>query len=150
MNRWVYFNCETTKMKLAKKHKKMGLFSKKGFKKCNILSNTYVSYVFENYLYFFPSFFRELQLITVLLLICDSYMSWSIRFVSLKLCVGCSMTLNVTLNVIIPYRIKIVEKPHTLFLPDLWYLCCNKKFYNLITAAWVVKAPQNLTWRQIF
>ena len=33
-----------------------------------------------------PSFFfRELQLITVLLLICDSYMSWSTRFVSLKL-----------------------------------------------------------------
>ena len=32
--------------------------------------------------------FRELQLFTVLLLICDSYMSWSTRFVSLKLCVG--------------------------------------------------------------
>ena len=36
-------------------------------------------------------FFRELQLITVLLLICDSYMSWSTRFVSLKLCVGFSI-----------------------------------------------------------
>ena len=36
-----------------------------------------------------PSFFfRELQLITVLLLICDSYMSRSTRFVSLKLCMG--------------------------------------------------------------
>ena len=36
-----------------------------------------------------PSFFfRELQLITVLLLNCDSYMGWSTRFVSLKLCVG--------------------------------------------------------------
>ena len=36
-----------------------------------------------------PSFFfRKLQFITVLLLICDSYMSWSTRFVSLKLCVG--------------------------------------------------------------
>ena len=33
-------------------------------------------------------FFRELQLITVLLLICDSYMSWSTRFFSLKLYVG--------------------------------------------------------------
>ena len=34
-----------------------------------------------------PSFFfRELQLITVLLLNCDSYMSWSTRFVSLKPC----------------------------------------------------------------
>ena len=37
-----------------------------------------------------PFFFPELQLITVLLLICDSYMSWSTRFVSLKLCVGFS------------------------------------------------------------
>ena len=36
-------------------------------------------------------FFRELQLITVLLLICHSYMSWSTRFVSLKLCVGFSI-----------------------------------------------------------
>ena len=30
-------------------------------------------------------FFREVQLITVLLLICDSYMTWSTRFVSLRL-----------------------------------------------------------------
>ena len=36
-------------------------------------------------------FFRELQLITVLLLICDFYMSWSIRFVSQKLFVGFSI-----------------------------------------------------------
>ena len=34
-------------------------------------------------------FFRELQLITILLFICDSYMSTS--FVSLKLCVGFSI-----------------------------------------------------------
>ena len=31
-------------------------------------------------------FFFDLQLITVLLLICDSYMSWSATFVSLQLC----------------------------------------------------------------
>ena len=36
-------------------------------------------------------FFRELQLITFLLLICDSYMNWSTKFVSLKLCVGFSI-----------------------------------------------------------
>ena len=36
-------------------------------------------------------FFCELQLIIVLLLICDSSMSWSTRFVSLKLCVGFSI-----------------------------------------------------------
>ena len=36
-------------------------------------------------------FFCELQLITVLLLICDSSMSWSTRFVSLNLCVAFSI-----------------------------------------------------------
>ena len=35
-------------------------------------------------------FFREFQLITVLLLICDTYMNWNTSFVSLKLCVGFS------------------------------------------------------------
>ena len=38
-----------------------------------------------------PLFFNEFQLITVLLLICDSSMSWSTRCVSLKLCVGFSI-----------------------------------------------------------
>ena len=36
-------------------------------------------------------FFREVHLITDLLLTCDSYMSWSTRFVSLKLCAGFSI-----------------------------------------------------------
>ena len=36
-------------------------------------------------------FFRELQLITVLILIRDSYMSWSTSFDSLKVCVGVSI-----------------------------------------------------------
>ena len=38
-----------------------------------------------------PFLFGELQLITVLLLICNSYMSCSTRFVSLKLYVGFSI-----------------------------------------------------------
>ena len=37
------------------------------------------------------SFLRRLQLMGVLLLICDSYMNWSTGFVSLKLCVGFSI-----------------------------------------------------------
>ena len=36
-------------------------------------------------------FFGELQLITVLLLNCDSYMNWSSRFVPLKVCVEFSI-----------------------------------------------------------
>ena len=38
-----------------------------------------------------PFFFQELQLIKVLLLICDSYMSCSTGFVSQKLCRGFSI-----------------------------------------------------------
>ena len=86
-------------------------------------------------------FFRELQLITVLLLICDSYMSWSTRFVPLKLCVEFSVFHSVSFllkfiflfhkmhglleyfcsmgSSIIPFEIKIIEKPHIVLLPDL-------------------------------
>ena len=35
--------------------------------------------------------FRELQLMTILLLICNSFMVWSTRLVSLKLCMGFSL-----------------------------------------------------------
>ena len=37
------------------------------------------------------SFFRKFQLTTVLLLICDSYISWRTRFFSLKMCVRFSI-----------------------------------------------------------
>ena len=89
-------------------------------------------------------FFRELQLITVLFLIYDSYMTWSTRFVSLKLCVGffifdfLSFLLKfihlfnkmqglLTLKRHNPFQIKIIEKPNTVLLPDLWFLSFNKK-----------------------
>ena len=52
-------------------------------------------------------------------------------------------------NVIIPFKIKIIEKPHTVLLPDIWFLSCNKKFENSMISAWV-KAPQKLIWRQMF
>ena len=31
-------------------------------------------------------------------------------------------------NVVIPIKIKIIKKPHTVLLPVLWFLSCNKKF----------------------
>ena len=43
---------------------------------------------YKNALFFF---FRELQLIIVLLFICISYMSWSTTLISLKLCVAFSI-----------------------------------------------------------
>ena len=91
-------------------------------------------------------FFQELQLITVLLLICNSYTGWSTRSISLKLCEGFSIFHSVSFlleffifvqqksrtlwlqNVIIPFKIKIIEKPHTVLLPDPWFLSWNNKF----------------------
>ena len=82
-----------------------------------------------------PSFFfRELQLITVLLLVCDSYMSRSTRFVYLKQCVRYFIFESVSFllkfiflfnkmhglfdfqNVKTPLKIKILEKLHTVLL----------------------------------
>ena len=57
---------------------KKQMLKKTSFRQNKLYSNT-------------PFFFGELQLIIVLLLICDYYMSWSISFVCLKLCVGFSI-----------------------------------------------------------
>ena len=66
-----------------------------------------------------PSFFfRELQLITVLLLICDYYMSCSTRFVSLKLRVGFSIFngngISISISVLLKF-IFLLNKMHGLF-----------------------------------
>ena len=37
---------------------------------------------------------------------------------------------------------KNIEKPHTVLLPDLWFLSCNKKFENSMISAWA-GAPKN-------
>ena len=52
-------------------------------------------------------------------------------------------------KVIIPFKIKIIHKPHIVLLPDLWFLCYNKKFWNSIISAWA-GASQNVTSWQIF
>ena len=57
-------------------------------------------------------FFCKLPLITVLLLIWDSYMSWSTRFVSLKLCVGFSIFDSVSFSL---KFIFLFKKMHGLF-----------------------------------
>ena len=57
-------------------------------------------------------FFHKLQLITASLWICDSYMRWRTRFVSLKLCVGFSIFGSV------PFLLKFLflfNKMHGLF-----------------------------------
>ena len=60
-------------------------------KSINILKVVYTLRIKQAVQKMLSFFFRELQLITVLLLICDSYMSWSPRFVSLKICVEFSI-----------------------------------------------------------
>ena len=109
-----------------------------------------------------PSFFcHELQLITVLLLICDSYMSWSTRFVSLKLCVWFCFTFNKVYifvqqnawtlwlwNVTIHFKIKIMEKPHTVLLPDPWFLNYDKN--RKIQYLRELELPKNWTGDKFF
>ena len=77
--------------------------------------------------------FREIQLTTALLLTRDSYISWSTRFVSLKVCVRFPILdfVSILLRfiflfsrnhglfdvVIISFKIKIIEKAHTVLPP---------------------------------
>ena len=64
-----------------------------------------------------PSFFCELQVITVLVLICGFYMSWYTRFISLKLCVGFSIFDSVSLLLKFIY---LFNKKHVLFDFKTW------------------------------
>ena len=49
-------------------------------------------------------------------------------------------------KVIIRLKIKITENPHTVLLPDLCFLNCNKKFENSMIITWV-EALRKLPWR---
>ena len=110
--------------------------------------------------------FSKLQLITVALLIRNSYFSWKTWFISLKLCIGFSIFDSVSFllnscyyyfyyfrstekNWALPFKIKIIEEPNTVLLPDLWFLSCNKKFENSMIST-SVGAPHKLTWRWTF
>ena len=67
----------------------------------------------------------------------DSYMSWSTKFFSLKICVGFSIfdSVLILLNFIFLFnqkhlKIKIIENPHAILPSSLWFLSSNK-FENL-------------------
>ena len=113
-------------------------------------------------------FFRELQLITVLLLIWSFYTSWSTWLISLKLCVVVHFWLRLIFtkvfildqqkpqtlwpfqqNFITPFKEKVIEKRQTVLLPDLWLLSSIKKFENSMIPAWT-EAPPKMTWRRTF
>ena len=56
---------------------------------------------------------------------------------------------SLTLNFVIPFKIKVIEEPNIVLLPDLLFLCWNKKFENSMISA-LVGAAQKLTWRRTF
>ena len=90
-----------------------------------------------------PSFFfRELQLIPVLLLICDSYINWSTRFVPLKLCLGFSIF---GCFVFIKVYIIVQQNASTLWLKNFII-----HFKIKITEKLSRRALQKLNWRQTF
>ena len=113
-------------------------------KKANIVKIVLVQKKLYKKLSFF--FFRELQLITVLLLIINFYMSR--RFVSLKVGVVLSNfwfrfvfikvyifaqqnARTLWIYVIIPFKIKIIENPHTILLQNLWFFKMQNKVLKL-------------------
>ena len=87
--------------------------------------------------------FDELQLITVLLLICNSYMSWSTMFVSLKQrCVGFSIFNSVS----------FLLKSDSL-LPKKIFICfygsplkMKNAFYFILKALFVLRIFKFLSW----
>ena len=43
-------------------------------------------------------------------------------------------------NVVAPFKIKVIEKPHRVLLPDLWFLNCSRNFMN---STWSSTLPKN-------
>ena len=99
-----------------------------------------------------------LQLTTVLLLICDFYMSWSTSFVSIKLCVRFSIFDSVSFllkfiilfNVTNPFKIKMIERSPTVFVPDLWFLNYKTRSFKIQWYLRWVGALPILTWWKNF
>ena len=94
----------------------------------------------------------ELQLITVLLLICDSCLNWSTRLISLKMCVEFSIFDSASFLLkfmflfnkkhwlfsflIITFKIKTVEKTSS-FNSSTMIFRLQEEIANLIKSAWV-------------
>ena len=99
-------------------------------------------------------FFHELQLIAVSLLIRYCYMSWSTRFIPLKLCVVFSIfdstfiTVYIFVqqkalilwlyNVLISFKLKIIEKSHTILLLDRSFLSCNNNLFFSLSLQFIL------------
>ena len=94
---------------------------------------------------FYSLFFRERDAITVALLVCDFYKSWSTRFVSLKLCVFhfpfrfVFLKFTFLINKVkIPFKVKIRKKgTHSLASRPLIFKFQQKVWkFNDICVSW--------------
>ena len=101
-----------------------------------------------------PFFFYELQLIAVSLLIRYCYMSWSTRFILLKLRVvfyifdSAFITVYIFVqqkalilwlyNVLISFKLKIIEKSHTILLLDRSFLSCNNNLFFSLSLQFIL------------
>ena len=103
---WLYWALPTI-LKTNKKVNEVMYFDSKSIHILKVYSIHYFNWDKAHMLKAFPLdkingtkmpsfFFRELQFITVLLLICDSYMNWSTWFVSLKVCVSLKLCNSVS------------------------------------------------------
>ena len=110
--------------------------------------------------------FRELQFATVLLLICDSYMSQNTRFVAVNRSVAFYIFNSVSLlfkfifllkqkrglfnsNFHSSFQNKINRKATQTFAPRSLVFKLQEEVSKFNDTVWV-GATQNLTWRQIF
>ena len=75
--------------------------------------------------------------------VCGTFHFWS-RSAFIKVYIFVQNARTILLyKVIIPFKIKIIEKPHAVLLPDLWFLSCIKMFLNSVISAWVKKVTSN-------
>ena len=45
-------------------------------------------------------------------------------------------------NIIAPFKVKIIEKPHTVLIPAVWFLSCNKFQNSKISACCELELPK--------
>ena len=103
-------------------------------------------------------FFFQLQLITVLHLICCLYTSWSTTFISLKVCVTFSIFNSTFIFVFIKAYSFVQQKDHNS-VQNKKSIKSNHSFAHrpltfkmqpeVMIPVWVA-APQKLIWRQYF
>ena len=107
----------------------------------------------------FSFFFHELQIITALSL--EIFIWAEAHDSSLWNCITFSMSIpsrfyltlficsTKSMDFLTFFQNNSNRKTMHSLLQDLWFLCCNKSFENLMRSVWE-GAPQKQTWRHVF